>query len=114
MFIYVQALKDRVGVVCTRPCVEVGASVGWGGGSEQIGEGKEVVVALTHVLSLVKFECLGDLRNWDGGVVPKKHWRSCDRTRCCWSIYEGLGGGGDVLRVEEGKLCVKVSNGAFP
>ena len=37
--------------------------------------------------------------------------------RCCWSIHEGLGGGGDflgeVLFVEEGKFCVKVSDGPF-
>lgn len=47
-------------------------------------------------------------------LFQKKHWRGGGLMRCCWSIYEGLGGGGEVLCVEEGKLRVKVSNGAIP
>lgn len=33
---------------------------------------KEVFVTLTHVPSVMDFECLGGVRIWDGGVVPKK------------------------------------------
>ena len=49
---------------------------GGGGKVSKLGRGifwaKEVFVTLTHVPSVMNFECFGDVRIWDGGVVPKK------------------------------------------
>lgn len=72
---------------------------------------------VTHVSGITEFECMGDLRIWDGGVSPKNIGRCCGLMRCCWTIYEWLGGGsnllGEVVFIEEGKFYVTVSDGPF-
>lgn len=74
MSIHVHTFKVRVGAYYKnmRPCVE--AEAGGGIVSKMGGDlfGPKVVSAVvTHVLSIVKFGCLGDVRIWGGGVVPK-------------------------------------------
>ena len=51
-----------------------GGSLGGGMVSKMGGDflGLKVMFAVvTHVLSIVKFGCLGDVRIWGGGIAPK-------------------------------------------
>ena len=76
-----------------------------------------VFAIVGHVLSIAKFECLGDVGIQDDGVVPKGVREiAVQRGVICLIVKGWVAGGyflGEVLFVEEGKLCVKVSDGPF-